>query len=351
MEKLLARTDLMTRAQYVSILKPHLPPNAFKPARTKLLWILGYSLLFIFTCWIFRQTDSWYVYLLLCALQCHTLSSLAFLAHDLSHGSIVRTSFWRYPLELWQWGVVLVPPTLWKRVHNQAHHTHASTPSDPDRNYLPREACRSTLSYERLFYPSSKSIKWSPLVGFHFVPYVIRNILAVLPLKSKLRIVPAVPDYRISQRIRIGLELIWITLFQVSIFLAVGSWQAYLFASPLAILGTSTIVMVYIFTNHWLNPVSETADPVVGSTSVIVPTIFDRLHFHFSYHTEHHLFPSINSAYLPEVSQLIRKYFPERYNVLSIGVAWDRLWKLESFVSENENNSQSATMTGPESEP
>ncbi|HRE84663.1 MAG TPA: fatty acid desaturase, partial [Opitutaceae bacterium] len=40
-----------------------------------------------------------------------------------------------------------------------------------------------------------------------------------------------------------------------------------------------------------------------------VPGLLDALHSHFSYHTEHHLFPGMDSSRYPEVARLLRQQF------------------------------------------
>jgi fatty acid desaturase len=322
----------MLRSEYANALKPFIPSEAFRPARYKLIWIGLYSTLALATLWMFARVNAWYLYAVLCLFQSFILASLAFLAHELSHASIIPGKRVRYLLELWQWGINLVPPTMWQKVHNQTHHTHAATIADPDRNFIATENCRSTAIYERLFYPQKSSPKFNPLIGFHFVPYVIRNIIAVfLGSKNKPTIVPAMPSYSQFDIFKIIFELVWIVALQIAIYLIVGSWQAYVFASPIAILCTSTIVMIYIFTNHWLNPITQIADPVVGSTSVIVPKFWNKMHFNFSYHTEHHVFPSLNSDYYPNVSEALAKLYPDRYNRMRLSHAWQLLWKLDRF--------------------
>jgi fatty acid desaturase len=66
-------------------------------------------------------------------------------------------------------------------------------------------------------------------------------------------------------------------------------------------------------------------DPLINSLSLRVPKIFDRLHFNFSYHTEHHIFPSLNSDYYPLVQELIEIHYPGRMNLLDAGEAWQLL--------------------------
>jgi fatty acid desaturase len=81
-----------------------------------------------------------------------------------------------------------------------------------------------------------------------------------------------------------------------------------------------------------LNPLGNEQDPLAATTSVIVPELFNRIHFNFSYHTEHHLFPTVNSEYYPLVSKLLQEKFGPHYNRLAISEAWSRLWSLEFFA-------------------
>jgi fatty acid desaturase len=63
-------------------------------------------------------------------------------------------------------------------------------------------------------------------------------------------------------------------------------------------------------------------DPLLNSASIKVAKLFDQLHLNFSYHTEHHIFPGINSDYYPLVQELLKTYYPERFNLLGAGEAW-----------------------------
>jgi fatty acid desaturase len=91
--------------------------------------------------------------------------------------------------------------------------------------------------------------------------------------------------------------------------------------------------MAYVFTNHFLDPLNETGDAVASTTSVVVPSWLDALHFHISYHVEHHLFPSMDSRYYPQVSGLLQRHFAGDYKRLPIGEAWQRLWNHEPWKS------------------
>jgi len=80
--------------------------------------------------------------------------------------------------------------------------------------------------------------------------------------------------------------------------------------------------MFYIFTNHMFCEMTNVNDPLINTVSLRVPKLFDRLHLNFSYHTEHHIFPGVNSDYYPMVQELLKAHYPDRYNLLEAGKAW-----------------------------
>jgi fatty acid desaturase len=77
------------------------------------------------------------------------------------------------------------------------------------------------------------------------------------------------------------------------------------------------------------------SDPLVTTTSVVVHPIFDLLHLNFSYHTEHHLFPGMNSDYYPKVSRLLMQEYENRYNRITFSDAWNRLWKMHMYEASD----------------
>lgn len=113
----------------------------------------------------------------------------------------------------------------------------------------------------------------------------------------------------------------WITLLFV---IGPVKWF-YAFLLPLLI--ANFIVMSYIATNHRLNPLTPVNDPLANSLTVTVPKWVDVLHFNFSYHTEHHLFPGMSPKYYPLVKKHIKSMWPERYHEMPLTRALAALWK------------------------
>ncbi|MEM8487694.1 MAG: fatty acid desaturase [Bacteroidota bacterium] len=325
--------DLLPHGHYLKVLKPALPGHVFRPNPRKLLKASGY-LLTLGGCYLLLAMDfTWWMRAALSIVIANLMACLAFIAHDLSHNTILRQGKLRYPLEVVLWGLNLIPATMWIRVHNRSHHAHANTPQDPDRRFLKTEETVTTRIYSRIFYPSRKAFRWNPVVGAHFVPYILRNVAGVFyPDKAKPEVVPYKVKFSTREQIRVTFELGVIAVIQVVIWhLSGATWMNYIWAGPIPVVLVSGIIMIYVFTNHYLNPVCESHDPVAGSTSVVVPRFWDRLHENFSYHTEHHLFPNMDSSHYPAVSEMLEEQFPERYNRMHIGRAWQKLWEEDEF--------------------
>jgi fatty acid desaturase len=319
----------------VKALRPHLPSGAFKADPRHLVRIVFHTVVLFGSYFALRDLSIWFAPIF-SVLIGHSIACLGFLAHDVSHHAVVRNKYATRLLELFLFGVNIIPPTVWRKVHNQAHHSETNTNNDPDRVFIETERNPSTELYAQLFHPSSAR-KWPrALVFFHFIPYIIRNIWAsILPDGHKPTVVPSKPSYTGTQRIKIFGEIIWLIALQVSIWLLMrGDWERYFWASPFALIVASSILMAYIFTNHFLNPHCEHTDPVVGSTSVIVPAWIDWLHDNFSYHTEHHVFPGMNPRHFPIVSKLLAEHFPDRYQRIPFEEAWRRLWAMDEFIQE-----------------
>src|SRR5688500_319784 len=109
-----------------------LPKEAFNPNPRKLVWA-GAHLAMIGLCLAaVRKIEVSAFTLVISIVIGHSMACLAFIAHELSHGSIMRSRAVIYPLELFFWGLNCIPPTVWRRVHNHGHHGHANSPLDPD---------------------------------------------------------------------------------------------------------------------------------------------------------------------------------------------------------------------------
>jgi fatty acid desaturase len=326
---------LLSPSEYVRTIRPHLPSEAFRRRPVKLAIALLHILFICVGYLAIRSTSSPVLWLGISLVIGHSLACLAFFAHTLSHGAVLKRGHLRYFLEILFWGFNCMPATIWQTVHNRLHHVHTHTANDPDRPFRQCETTCLVRLYNRVFMPNATGLRWRPSVWLNFTTYVIRHIVATATSQYWIRTLKqGPPSYSPSEHLKIALECAYISGFQILVFLIVGDWERYLFASPIALAISSGIVTIYNHTNHFLNPLCSEVDPVLGTTSVQVPHVFDIMHDNFSYHTEHHLFPSLDPSYYPAVCRLIEEHYPERYNRLPIAVAWQRLWDQGEFVKE-----------------
>ena len=325
---------MISQTEYLRFLRPLLPAAAFKPNSHK-LFILAVNLLILIMGWtIARDLDRWsiiwlWLYLPFSLIMGNSIIICLFAAHDSMHGSTIRQPGLRYLFSFLALALLWMPPTLWKAVHNHKHHTETNAISDPDRSYLIQQSNTWGKWIQNLFVPSSE-VNWALLIlgmATSWLVHTFRHITAILIFNDfEVTYVPAPVVVSTTKRWKIGLELLAITLVHLGIltflkFNALAILLAYVVPLSIGYAG----VMFYIYTNHFLCPMTDINDPLVNSVSLKMPKVFDLLHFNFSYHTEHHLFPSINSDYYPLVQELLQTHYPESYNLIPFGEAWQLL--------------------------
>jgi fatty acid desaturase len=325
---------MISQTEYVKFLRPLLPEAAFKPNSNKLL-ILAINLLILVLGWsIAKKLDRWsiewlWLYLPLALVMGNSIIICLFASHDSMHGSTIKQPRWRYIISLLALSLLWMPPTFWKAVHNHKHHTETNAIGDPDRSYLIQQSNTWGKWIQNLFVPSSE-VNWLMLIlgmAMSWLVHAFRHLTSILLFNNaQVDYVPAPVVVTPSKRRTIAIELVIIAMIHLGIL-------AYLNFNPLAILLGYLLplsigyagVMFYIYTNHFLCPMTEVNDPLINSLSLKMPKIFDLLHLNFSYHTEHHLFPSINSDYYPLVQELLLIHYPERFNLIPFGEAWQLL--------------------------
>lgn len=325
------RNPLMTQAEYAKKIRPLLPAEAFV-SNIDRVWILVINLAILGLGWgIADHLPQWnteylWLYLPLTLIMGNSVVVLLFSSHELLHSSTIKNPLLRKILSLLGLTMLWTPPTFWKAVHNREHHSKTNSLHDPDRNYLSTQPKNWGKWIQNLFVPSNSVnpvwlvIGTSNAWGVH----TFRNLSSVLLFND------ASPDYtpasfKVSpkERKEIGLELALIAAIHLSILGYLGFHPVKLLLSYfLPIWIGYAGVMFYIYTNHMLCRMTEVNDPLINSLSLRVPQIFNVLHFNFAYHTEHHVFPGINSDYYPVIQTLLQEHYPDRYNVIDAGKAW-----------------------------
>ena len=100
-----ASSELKTRSDYDRIVRPHLPPHAFAPDARHLWRIVAHLSIAFAGYVVLRSANSWWVMLAVSVLLGHSMACLLFLAHDVSHSSVLANRAAKRGLELLLWGL------------------------------------------------------------------------------------------------------------------------------------------------------------------------------------------------------------------------------------------------------
>ncbi|MGL5035284.1 MAG: fatty acid desaturase family protein, partial [Microcystaceae cyanobacterium] len=325
------KTELIPHSAYVKKLRPLLPPEAFKTDPSKLI-TLFVNLSILIAGWaIAAHLDDWpsyllWLYLPIALIMGNSIIILLFGSHDLMHGSVIKTSKLHYLISFLGLSMLFMPPTQWKNLHNLVHHNQTNSLADPDRNYLSEQPETWGKWIQNLFVPSTEVNQFWLVIGLpgSWAVHNFRNLTSVIFYNDQsVDYVPAAFTVSNKDRLVIILELLGILGIHLSIlaFLGFDPLKVSLgYLLPMAI-GYAGL-MFYIYTNHLLCRMTSVNDPLINSLSIGVPKFFDKLHLNFSYHTEHHIFPSLNSDYYPLVRELLEVHYPNRMNLVDAGEAW-----------------------------
>jgi len=291
---------------YAREVRQHLPTAMFERTPARLLWLpVHLGIIAALAFYVVHAAPPWYVSVLCALLAGHSWGCLGFLAHEAMHHALVKSPLIEKCVGYCGFGIYGLSPTLWSAWHNQAHHGNTGKPVvDPDGygtlGFWQKSAVVRTLE------------KMAPGAGtrrsaaFLFVWFSIHSFL-VLIFHSQRN------DYyaRVSRR-TVYTESAVMLAFWVGVFLLVGPY-AFLFIYVLPVLVANAVIMSYIATNHFLNPLTERNDPLVNTLSVTGPRPLEMLHLQFGYHVEHHLFPMMSGRHAPAVRTVLRRLYGDRY--------------------------------------
>lgn len=309
--------QLAPRSFYVRSLAEALPPEAFRPATSRLLWLPFH--LAVITAAVYVITRVSWPWQLLASLPIGVaFGGLAFLGHETLHGAVVKHRVARLIVGTLCFVPFLLSTTLWQRWHGAIHHGNAQDSGEDPDAYPTLDAYRKSAVVRFMidrFSPGGRRLTgvMSLLLGFSIQS-------GKLLVSGRSRGILADRREELWAFAGTGFAVaIWTTL---AVFIGA---QAFLFAFVIPLLLGNALVMGHILTNHGLSPLTEINDPLANSLTVTVPRWFRFLTLGFGFHVEHHLYPAMSTRHAGRVQEELRARWPERYRSLPLHRA---LWQL-----------------------
>jgi fatty acid desaturase len=281
-----------------------LPTSVFRRSPWRLAWAIIPAVL-IAVCAPLAMRAAWYFAIPLSIVIGHSFAMLMFFAHEIAHGAVTGSRLLQNLVVYPACSVFCISPRLWRTWHNSIHHAHANVdPKDPD-SYGTMERYRHGGRFRKWVVhnsPGSGSIL-SPLCPFVFFIGQSQGVLWADTRKPEFKHYDARPA---------KIESVIMMLFWITVAILTG-WRGALYLVAIPMMVANFMVMIYIFTNHLLRPLTEKHSSLDGTMSVTTLKLIDRFHFHFSHHIEHHLFPSMGSNNYPLVRQALQEIAGDRY--------------------------------------
>lgn len=310
---------------YAQQITPYLPPEAFKPAPSRLWGGLVYLTLAVGSIIIIGVYDLHpLVNLALSLVIGQSFAGLGFLGHEILHGTVVKNARLRDFLGAIAFAQFSLGPKLWRKWHNMEHHAHTQEEhTDPDAmGTLEAFYQRPVLRWLYALNPNVRSF-------VSFASFLL--FFSVFCLKMLTRYYS---EFKEKEKPIVIAQMIWPFIMWLSLLPVLGPVK-WLFAYVLPLMMANFMVISYISTNHQLSPLTGLNDPLANSLTVSVPRWVDVLHLNFSHHVEHHVFPGMSPKYAPLVKTQLKKQFPDRYQEMPFGAALASLWRTPRLYKDH----------------
>jgi fatty acid desaturase len=262
-----------------------------------------------------RYNPGWGASLVGAVLLSFVYSSFFFFGHMVAHGAVVRSRRLQMALLFPAFAIVGLSPHLWRVWHNRAHHSHTNiTDEDPDSwGFLSVYQATPAKNFVYRLHPGSGH----PLSLLYLFVFFTVHTQIILWLKIRQS------SFGNLGRTRPIIETISILAFWIAVAAAAGGRAIYVVMIPMLL--TNLIIMSYIATNHHLRPLSTDGGTLATTISVCTFKWLDLIHYNFSHHVEHHLFPAMNPIYAPLVRNVLQEIAPDLYVSTP---HWLALWML-----------------------
>ena len=319
--------DRYLLTEYRGLIK-ELPKEVFKPYSLRMVTIVCHLIVWLaaFVA-VVKIPMAWPMKLLLSVVIGHCWATGGLLAHELLHGSIVRSKKWQHVFGFFTLFTFLISPTFWRFWHNNLHHSHTQRViQDPDAYPSYRIFKHSRFS-QWMFPVTPGSGTWRSYFYF-FYWFSVNTFLAQFYFRFRNRIFEKI-DHK---KVNIELALIYGTFISMMAWAGPSQW---LWVLVIPWVMQNYVVFSYISTNHNLSPLTKTNDPLENSLTVTNHPILEWLHLNFGYHVEHHLFPTMNPKRIKAIHHLLREKYPDRYKYMPKWEAIKALYSTSRIYKSN----------------
>ena len=301
---------------YAAKIAPHLPKEAFKPATQRLWGGLAYLVLTVSGIAAIGLLElHWLANLGIAFVIGQSFAGIGFLAHEILHGTVVKNARLRDFLGAIAFAQFSLGPKLWRKWHNMEHHANTQ-----DEDHDPDAWATMEKFYQR------RGLQWVYRLPPAFRSFcTFTSYTLFFSIHSLLMFRRFIGQFKPQERPVVWAQMLWPFAMWLSLLAWMGPVK-WLFAYVLPLMFANFVVISYISSNHQLNPLTDVNDPLANSLSVMVPRWVDVLHFNFSYHTEHHIFPGMNPKWGPQVKAQVMRLWPDLYHEMPMSQAMKMLW-------------------------
>ena len=310
-----------TIPNYRQQLKKALPPEYLKPDHWNLLWFPFHFGVIGLCYWALHAHFSYWLAPIAALAIGHSFGCLGFLAHDVCHGGSVKNPIARDLLAGLGFSSLWIGPYLWRRWHNAEHHNNTQIEGlDPDHLFT-MEDYQKNLILQALYalHPLARNIVIFSSFSYRMTQQSLRMFFTYL----------FSPKSTNFQRLVLIAELVVPLVAWVALSLSLGR-QVLIWGYIIPVYIANAIVISYIATNHFLNPLADERDVLATSLSVTLPAglrWLDPIHSYFGAHVAHHLFPGAPARYTRQIDAKAAELWPDRYHEMPITTALAMLWR------------------------
>jgi fatty acid desaturase len=282
-------------------------PDAFARRPMQSLWIIPLlGIVISGSVSLVKLSMPWYAALILSIVVGNFYASMMFFGHEVAHGSMVPSRRLQNLLLYPSFTIFCISPHFWRIWHNRSHHAHTNIPDqDPDNFGTLEEFLRSSPQMRSRIKVAPGSGHWlSTIFLFAFFTLQAQNVFW---FKSK-----RMPGYNRLNRKRVVADMVVMVVFWIGISIITGL-RGTIFVVVIPMIVANFVVLSYVVTNHMLRPLSHKPDILDTTMSVTTFKFLDYIHFHFSHHVEHHLFPAMCTSMIPHVRHSLIQHFGDRY--------------------------------------